>query len=201
MAIGGCENWRQAVGASKNLKNIAGQEIRAFCLLDPDYRCDAEKEQIVNDARRDGLQLYFWSKKEIENFFIIPEVIARLIHERTGKAPKVDTIVRHLETILEDMKGDIVADLSAAFYAFDRKNGVQKASKGVTALVNEKWKTLQGKIDIAPGKKVFGEIAKFSQQRYGTSVSPMAVARSMKITDVNPEVKAIVTAIEKNHPL
>jgi len=60
--IGGFENWELLRSVNWFLKNFTGEQIRAHVVLDLDYRCDAEVEQIMDELRKAGVKCHFWKR-------------------------------------------------------------------------------------------------------------------------------------------
>lgn len=64
ISIGGVGNWRHAVGAAIGIKNAGNQQILCFCILDRDYKSQAEIEKIEKKSAEHGLNSHFWKKKK-----------------------------------------------------------------------------------------------------------------------------------------
>lgn len=80
--IGGWDGWPFAVGQSMFARNALGQTLRVYCILDRDYHVPEELQERRDDAQQRGVELHIWSSKEIENYFIVPIVIARVVCAR-----------------------------------------------------------------------------------------------------------------------
>jgi hypothetical protein len=80
-SIGGWDGWAYAVGQSMFARNSLGQRVRVYCILDSDYHVPEELQKRRDDALQRRVDLHIWQRKEIENYFIIPDVIGRIIHE------------------------------------------------------------------------------------------------------------------------
>lgn len=79
LAIGGWGGWPYAVGSSMTLKNAVGDRISTYCILDSDYHSESEISGRYEDARKRGVNLHVWSRKEIENFLLQPLAIRRVL--------------------------------------------------------------------------------------------------------------------------
>ncbi len=68
MAIGGWGGWGWAVGSSLAMKNVFGESVHCYCILDRDYHPDEEIEERHRQAGERGVSLHVWNKKELENY-------------------------------------------------------------------------------------------------------------------------------------
>jgi hypothetical protein len=203
MQIGGWGGWPYAIGSRMVLRNALGEEITAYCILDSDYHTEDEKQQRVEDAQDKGINLHIWERKEIENYFLLPKVIARVI--RNEAANGIDTSEIDTEGVLlniaDGFKDQIFDILATEYLARDKAGGVSKANKNARKRINLAWKTDIGRLAIAPGKRVISSLSSWSQDEYGVALSPMKLLRSMERLDVNPELLRVIRAIEKGYKL
>jgi predicted ATPase len=80
--LGGWSGFPYAIGSRMLLQNSGGEQIVPYCILDSDQHTDAEIAERYAAAARAGVQLHIWRRKEIENYFLIPTAIARLVKNR-----------------------------------------------------------------------------------------------------------------------
>ena len=66
MSVGGWGGWNYAVGSKMFLRNALGEEVIAYCLLDSDYHTREAISARYGDAKRVGVRLHIWQRKEIE---------------------------------------------------------------------------------------------------------------------------------------
>lgn len=81
-SIGGWDGWPYAIGQSMMARNALGKKVRVYCIFDSDYRTPGEIQQRKEEARTRRVELHIWSQKEIENYFLNANVIARVICSR-----------------------------------------------------------------------------------------------------------------------
>ncbi len=74
LSVGGWGGWSYAVGSSMLLSTSIGQNIRSYCIFDRDFHTPAQIAMRKNEAQKKGLSLHIWSKKEIENYLLVPEL-------------------------------------------------------------------------------------------------------------------------------
>ena len=71
----GASNLPQAFGLSKLLASETKGSIQVKCILDRDYFPQTWLDKKIFEAKDADLNLKFWNKKEIENYFLIPKVL------------------------------------------------------------------------------------------------------------------------------
>ena len=71
----GASNLPQAFGLSKLFAGETKGSIQVKCILDRDYFPQTWLDKKIFEAKDADLNLKFWNKKEIENYFLIPKVL------------------------------------------------------------------------------------------------------------------------------
>ncbi len=77
MPIGGWHGWPYAVGSAMLLRNSGGEAITTYCVLDSDYFSEEEKAHRLQQAIDRNVELHIWSRKEIENYLLVPWAITK----------------------------------------------------------------------------------------------------------------------------
>ncbi len=201
MSIGGWGGWNYAVGSSMILQNAGGEDITVYCILDKDYHTDEEINQRRAEANDRNVQLHIWSRKEIENYLLIPEVVHRTIQSRVARrthAPLIGEIETKIDEITENLKDDVFDAMSTEFLARDRSRGSKGANQLARKVINSRWSTLEGKMSLVSGKQVISQLSHWSQQEFGVSLNALLLARTMRPTEIPEEVVDIVAAIENS---
>jgi energy-coupling factor transporter ATP-binding protein EcfA2 len=201
--IGGRGGWRSGVAEQLPTKNGDGQKIRSFAILDGDYFPPEEHEERYAEARGWDVQLRIWSRKEIENFLLVPEAISRFIEQEakdSGCTP--DVVADQIDRIIDTLRRDPIEDTVAALlHARDRKGGIPKANKAAREYVANLWSARETRWAIAPGKKVLSRLSAWSQEEFGPSFGPEQIARALTPDEVNSEVIEVLSAITEGRPL
>jgi hypothetical protein len=194
--LGGWGNWRHAIGATIGLKNAGDKKIKTYCILDSDYKTEDEQKEIRKEAERHKLQLHIWSKKEIENYLLVPSAIHRFVRRAsTGKIPQIETISRRLERICEDQRDAVTDAIATEIQAKDKKYSLAKANKTAREAVKSTWGTLDGKFSLVSGKRVLSELSAWTKKNYGVSFSALAIAHAITTAELHNEIRNVVTRI------
>jgi hypothetical protein len=198
-SIGGWSGWPYAVGSSMVLKNSVGESIRVYCILDSDYHCRSEIEQRLSDAGSRGVELHVWSKKEIENYLLVPNALLRVIREQVRRGvhpPTVDQVVRQMDLVAASLKDEVYMALSNEHLLRDRAAGVTPAMRAAKVRLDEAWSTFEGRHGIVSGKEMLSQLSHWSSREFGVSFSAKRVAQELNRAEIHPEVVDVLSAIE-----
>jgi hypothetical protein len=200
MPIGGWGGWNYAIGSSMLLKNAIGEDVVAYCVLDSDYRPSDEIAERLQDAKKRGVQLHIWRRKEIENYILVPEAICRAISagEFNRRCPDSGEIKERIETIADSLKDEIIDALVELRMQRNRRLTYKSVIGPVREYLGQHWSSFEGKSAIVPGKKLVSRLFESIQREFGVSLTQGRVARALRRNEVPDEVKGVVDAIEHN---
>jgi hypothetical protein len=156
--IGGRGGWRAGVAERLPTKNGDGQRIRSFAILDGDYFPPEEHEERYAEARDWGVQLRIWSRKEIENFLLVPEAIARFIEtEATGSGCTSDLVTDEIDRIIESLRRDPIEDTVAAIlHSRDRKGAVyRRQTRGRVSMSRNSGQSVTCAGQLLPARRCY----------------------------------------------
>jgi hypothetical protein len=199
LSIGGWSGWPYAVGSSMTLKNAVGDRIATYCILDSDYHSEKEIADRYLEAQNRGVYLHVWRQKEIENFLLQPRAIRRVLAARikTGEVPSVEEIRQKLLDICEVERRSIEDAFASAMIQANRKLDIVTANKAARARVERMWQSEDDRLAIAPGKTLLSELSQWTQEEFGATFGPPAVARQMTQSDFPSELTEVIRAIEE----
>jgi hypothetical protein len=196
--LGGRGGWTSGVPARLPKRNLEGQKIISYCILDRDYFPEDEVEERYEEARRWKVNLHVWRRKELENYLLVPSAISRFISEHVGTniaPPSLDEIADEIDEIVADLKDQITDRLATELFNRDKKGGPAKANKRARAIVAASWKTPERRCSLAPGKEVISKLSAWAQATYGVSFGPEQLARELRADEVPEEVVIVLKAI------
>jgi energy-coupling factor transporter ATP-binding protein EcfA2 len=208
--LGGWSGFPYAIGSRMLLQNSGGEAIVPYCILDSDFHTAEEIAERGAAARRAGVQLHIWTRKEIENYFLVPSAIARFIAARQqeaaeqgqpqGHSPAPAQISEQLDLIVEQLREETTDGIAAEIYQRNRARGFQNANATARALVGAAWTSQAGKLGIVSGKETWARLSSWSQVHLNVSLSAMGVGRIVRADEILPEMRAVLTAIERGRP-
>jgi hypothetical protein len=122
------------------LRNAIGEEIMTYCILDADYYTEETKQKRIEEAVSRNVQLHIWSKKEIENYFVVPQAIFRIIAKKRAPniaGPTVAEIVAKIEEIALSLKEETKDAIAQEIYNSDKSKGIASANKSARIKVDQ----------------------------------------------------------------
>jgi predicted ATP-dependent endonuclease of OLD family len=198
--LGGWSGWHYAIGSKMLLKNAVGEDIIAYCIFDSDYHTPEEIEDRMTDAQKRGVQIHIWHKKEIENYFLIPETIQRVIANDMRKGatpPTLQEVSSKISEIIDAQKFTIFNALAKELFAQDKAKGITVANEKAQQRVDAAWTSEEGKKAIVSGKAVISGLSRWSHQTYGVILNATRIIREMRPGEVESELARVITAVEK----
>ena len=197
----------------KNLKlgmeTTLGGSVKAGAILDRDYRSNAEREAIRSEC--DAICDFTWihSRKEIENFLLVPEAIdraaARNLADRSKRSGKsmtytFDTRVA-LDTFATEKKDYVLAQHLANRRRFERANGTGSNEAAYNELslreFNDCWNDDNLRIALLPGKDALSYVNSELQRTHSVSVTPTAIIDAMKREEILDEMVRLITVLKE----
>jgi hypothetical protein len=197
--IGGWGGWNYVVGSSMMLKDRGGQDIAQYCILDRDYHLTEEIDKRYREAARHAIRLHIWNRKEIENYVVVPSALVRYINanKRKGRRVTEEEIEGVLDSVCENLKDETLDLISEEFIRQKRpKNAASSGNSYARQELRTRWTSLSGKLGVVSGKKLMSEMSRWAQTNHGIGLSTYSLARSMVAGDLDPELVAVLSAIE-----
>lgn len=156
------------------MRRAAGEGIRVFCILDADFHPADQILERQQQALGSGIELHIWSKKELENYLLVPAVRARVIRSRAapGKHVSATDIAEKLREITAALRDGVHDALAAEFFSLDRAAGFTGANKRAREFHAGRLATGATELDLVSGKEVLSRLSAWAQNKWGASVGP-----------------------------
>jgi hypothetical protein len=201
-SVGGWDGWERVIGFAMLLR-VTGDSIKLYSIFDSDYHTPSSITKRRERANEDRINLHIWSRKEIENYLLVPSAIGRLIERGVRKgveAPGVEEISAQLEVIAEDLWESVFNGFAEEFLKEDRPHGISGANKKATELLRSEKRDAQRKLARVSGKEVIHKMSAWSQGRFFVPLSAFALSRELQREELDPEVRGVIEAIEYSLP-
>ena len=182
------------------IRNSAGDSIRCYCVLDSDYHTPDEIALRYAQANDRGVDLTIWPAKEIENYLIVPSVIARVIRAgvpRRTAPPEVDEVTSKIDELAVELKDEVIDNFSTEFWNRDRSRGLKPAMQRARALVEANWTSSDNRVSLVPGKALLSSLSGWAKEEFGVQLSSKAILREMSIDEVHEDVRETLEAIHE----
>ncbi len=189
---GGWGGWQKVLALAELCRR---EGRRVYCLFDSDYHTPQTIRGRYDAAAKAGVQLHIWQRKEIENYFLSPSLIARVIQvRRPSREVTPAEIQAQIEAIIESQKMQVLGNISAHLQKSDRIS-MEEAPRQALQRVEEAWQTSETRISIVSGKEVLSQLSRWAQEKYGSSFSPSSLAHAAMPDDLPAEIKQVVDAL------
>lgn len=192
--VEGWGGWQRVIGSNKVFKDNK-TSIVTYCIFDSDFHTEEEKTKRLADAKDHEINLHIWSKKEIENYIIVPSAIVRLIKfKKRGFEINESEVNAAVDRICEDLKDDIIDSFATEIKNRDNSKEIKTINQQARKYVNDIWNVQ--KRNLAPGKMVLTRLNKWLSDTYKISLSKFAIAREIRLSEIDHEIIKTITCIE-----
>ena len=178
-------------------KSIDGK-LSIIGILDRDYYPDSFLSSIKQDAEakeetKERLKLHIWTKKEIENYLLIPEVLFRI-----SKGQDRDKFYQELEGICETFREETFGKFFDKMVSYGMGDGKELNSKWEPSkthskcqeLFDNRWKvSLENKMSMINGKDLKSEIYKFINKEYHQNCTDKIIFKEINRKEVHKDIE------------
>lgn len=192
---GGWGGWKYVIGLSEGFKNIEGNKVSIYCILDSDYKTEKEIQERLDQAKEHGIRLHIWKKKEIENYFLVPSAILRLMQMQGNRTVKLETIIKLIDNIVSDKKDNILDATANAFQEKNRGLALSTANKKAREKVNKLWCNRDARWGIVCGSEILSELLQNIKDKYKISLSIGKLVREIHKDEVDNEMISVLNSL------
>ncbi|MBA2933083.1 AAA family ATPase [Sphingomonas sp. CGMCC 1.13654] len=191
-------NWQQALGAADALRKISNGDIQAALLLDGDYMLAEERAAFYEKAAAASLDLTIWERKEIENYFINPTVIARLISQNASDDLEVDRL--DIASLIEETEKELQQDLTLSYSDvmqkfYGKRYEPKTCFKMAKDHIDAKISSGQNLSDMIDGKEIISSLSRKSKSLYGVSFNALSVCKETRLSEFPNELTNFIGKI------
>ena len=203
-------NPRKIKDFGQGVENALGCSIVKAVIFDRDYRSETEVSRVEKELLKVASFAHVLQRKEIENYLLDPSALERATNRRleehvihTGKVPSElsITFAELLETETEKMKNDVIGHYISArieeLKIFDPGLDSSTMNKTAVSEFDELWKTLDGRLQIVPGKAMLKSVNIRLQSEIGISISPVTIASCMSRKYVPAEIQDMLKELNE----
>ncbi len=190
------------------IESTVGKKIDAAIVFDRDYRSVEEIGALVTAFKEFSDVAHIHSKKEIENYILVPSAIkravaARLESRRARGAPiRADCLDtdRMLSEICEELRSTVLSQhiSFAVRHSEERRSGQDRSTvtKGSLDRLEAEWKTLDGRLALVPGKEVLAQLNSKLQAQFGFSISMRNIIDEMAVEEISDELRRLIRVLD-----
>lgn len=194
---------------TEGVEATLASKISVALVFDRDYRSDSEVDAELLELKTFCDYAHIHSKKELENFLLVPDALKRAIDQRVAEQNKrtggtvsfPESIQALLLTITDAMKHDVQAQYLKRQHPYikslNRSLDDSTVTSQLLAAFDDKWKDLPSRLDMVPGKDVLSKLNTHLQKAYGVTVTPALIIGAMTKSDVASEIKTIIESLDE----
>ena len=174
--------------------------------MDRDFHTKTEIQAVKRYAKKLGVNLHIWSRKEIENYLLIPSAIERIINRLLAageKRVKEIDVENQMFDFADKLKEHVIDKMADAVYfaSKDKGKGVSWARNKVKPQVEKNWKDPGKVVEMVPGKKLIRMMSGWSQKKFKVAFGAAGIAREIRSNEIPEEMAEVLSSIEAKRPL
>lgn len=190
--IDGWGGWQRVIGSHQIISK--NPEIATYCILDSDYHTDDEIKTRYEEAKKHGINLKIWRRKEIENYIFTVSSINRLLVNK-GEKVEIDYIIEKITSFCEELKELTTDSYATEIQNRDRSKNLTTANREAREIINNNWNSLEEKSSIVSGKKLVSKICKWLSEEYKISISKFGLSSMLLKKEIPTEVVTVIETI------
>lgn len=187
--LGGKDHYREMFGAASLFREDSDNTFKIFCILDRDYN-DEYNAQIKEDAEKYNITLCVLDRLEIENYLIVPRIIAEIANK---EIEEINEKIVELADTLKDVAFDRILEANYLEYKkINPKQNISIISSETRSIINSSWDSLDSILKIIPGKELKAKIYEWLKSDFGISCNDKKILEKIQICDIPTDLKNIL---------
>jgi energy-coupling factor transporter ATP-binding protein EcfA2 len=203
----GASTWERINSVAWGIEKTLGRELSIGAIFDRDFRCEEEVRSICAALERRLAFVHVHARKEIENYLLLPDVLdrafARALHERLKRVGEATSDPEPMQSILqrltEAIKNEVQGQYLAKWNAFHRSSGNDQATLTTEAIgwFEQRWKQLDDRLKIVPGKQILRLVREEVQKSYGVNLTDFRIIAAFHVDECPEDLKCLLEALDK----
>jgi energy-coupling factor transporter ATP-binding protein EcfA2 len=203
--LGGFSHRERIADASWTFEKVLRADIAIAAVLDRDYRCNEEIEQIKAGVPASIPNFFIFDRKEMENYLLEPKAITAAINERLSTVRSgchSDLALADVEMILnavaENSKSALLSQIAAhrvRFFEGRTRNDASTVFNEAIAYLDSRWTTLEKKMTVVAGKQFLSSLNTLLQAQYRISITASQIIKNLA-PPYDPDLVRILQALD-----
>lgn len=204
---GGFSSWERIQILATGIEKTLGGSLLIGAIFDRDY-CSSEEIEKINKELNEHLDFaHFHKRKEIENYLLIPEVLARAIKKAIlesskrngGKIIEAESVYLILEKLTKELRASVQAQYISKRMEFFKRSNKDKATIATETIkmFDSKWENLASRMEIIPGKDVLRELRKELQEKYNITLTDSRIIEEFKKEEIPDDLVGLLEKIDE----
>ena len=192
----------KATDIARTMKTVIGADVRVAVVLDRDYRSDNELDALERELQQEFDVAHVLRRKEIENYFLSPSVVARAIAARRQEpSVRKEDVVELLHSITEEVRETAESQFLTRYVEHGRKErrGTDESTLNKEALAQfrERWSSLPGRLHLVSGKEVLRRLNQALQAEGRKALTIGHLATQMTGAEIPPELRTLLRQLDQ----
>jgi energy-coupling factor transporter ATP-binding protein EcfA2 len=204
---GGFSSWERVKSLSWGIKNTLGADISIAAIYDHDYWCDEQIHKTLNDLKSELTFAHIHSRKEIENYLLVPEVLDRAFKKsiiekerRLGISINPDeTITDILVNLTNAKEEEIQGQYIAKHIEYLKFSGKDSGTLSVEAIkrFKEKWQKLETRLEIVPGKQILSLLRSHIDNKWSVNLTDYKIIDEFRKEDIPTDLITLLHQLDE----
>ena len=186
----GFTNWHHVEPFAWMTRDLLGDAIEIYVVLDRDYRTDEQVHDVLQELGEAKVHPHVWQKKELESYFLVESALARL-----SGAAEAD-IHSFLDEIAEELRSEVFGNFQAERHALAGKKASSTVGKAAFTEFDAMWKDRDRRIASIPPKEVLSRLNQRLAARKLSTVSDRSLSSHLRKGEIASEMSDLLLGVE-----
>jgi predicted ATPase len=199
MRTDGFSNWGRVSTTAWVFKEFFEIDVQVAALFDRDYRSDGEVEEFEISMAEKGAFCFVLPFKELENALLSCRAIKEIVRKNSSvpiRDSDIDFIDQLFQKVIENSRDEVFGQRMGHYIQFVLKKNPKMDTPTISSAFqkrfSQEWLDDDFRRAVVPGKKVFSEIVKLIQDKFGVTVTPARVSDELILAEIHPKLLKIL---------
>jgi predicted ATPase len=203
---GGLGSRDRINGTAWGIEKVLGGTLAVAAIFDRDYMPEEEVASMRAALGQNLKLLHVHARKEIENYLLEPTVVERAliraVRERGGDVKAADVPAGVIRQMLEQLSEPLKTELQAQYVA-RRSSFLARDPRGAASIATEtlrwfeeRWKDMDTRMAIAPGKTLLSSLRAGVQERWQVNLTDARIVAEFRRDEVPADLQELIRALD-----
>jgi predicted ATP-dependent endonuclease of OLD family len=193
---------------SEGIEITLGSKIAKAVIFDRDYRTEDKVKETLKELNKVSSLAWIHSRKEIENYLLIPSAIERAIinqiddrNKRTGDNIEYkENVLSIFESITDSLKtytmSQIILKQKEYIHSLSPHLDDSTITENILRNFESLWISIEERIKIVSGKKVLSALNTYLQENYKITLTPNRIITLIKQKEIPEELQELIEKLD-----
>ena len=203
---GGFSSWERIKGLAWGMGRAFGKPMMLAAVFDRDFWCDERVAQMLAELAEHLAFAHIHSRKEIENYLLVPAAIDRALATATadrarrgGRCAPLEPAHDLLGQLTEPHRGRLQAQYLARRNEFLRPAGRDAATVHTETIewFESKWNSIETRMEIVAGKEILRLLREEVSQRWKVSLTDARIVDAFPLDAMPADLRELLDGLER----